>query len=210
MALSSWLSSARSARSTSRGVTLNWTTDSEIENQGFIIARKTANSRWLDVASFLDVKALQGQGSTTKATTYNFIDTRVEEGVAYSYQLSDVDYQGQRTDHTDLIQEITYLTPEQQVKPAVLALNGLYPNPFNPSTTLSYDLAEPADVRVSVYNLQGAQVWNYSRPQHPAGQNFTLIWNGRDLSGQTLTSGIYLVRIQAGEQTLNRKVTLLR
>jgi len=197
-------------RSSSRGVELSWTTESEIENQGFIVSRKTAHQRWQELASFASTKALEGQGSTTRATTYSYVDQTVQAGVSYVYQLSDVDYQGHRTDHEDLIQELTYLTPEQNSRPQVLELKGLYPNPFNPSTTLSYDLTEAVELMVNIYNLQGTQVWSYHQSQQPAGQNYSLNWNGRDQSGTTLTSGIYLVRIQAGNQILSRKVTLLR
>ncbi|MEA3286787.1 MAG: T9SS type A sorting domain-containing protein [Candidatus Marinimicrobia bacterium] len=202
--------SSFNTRSTTRGVELTWTTDSEIENQGFIISRKSAASPWSEISSFTTNKTLEGQGSTTQATDYSFIDTRVEEGVTYSYRLSDVDYKGTQTDHIDLIQEITYVSPATATRPGVFELTGLYPNPFNPSITLSYDLAKVSDLHVSIYSMKGELVWNYTQGSHPAGQNYTLDWNGTDLSGGALSSGIYLVSIQAGEQNLTRKVTLLR
>ncbi len=152
----------------------------------------------------------QGQGSTTRATDYSFVDTQVREGVSYSYQLSDVDYSGKRTDHGDKVQTITYVNPGENTRPQALALVRLYPNPFNPTVTLSYDLSEMSDLNVSIYNLAGELVWSHAQTSHPAGQNYTLDWNGSDLSGAVAPSGIYLISIRAGGQNITRKVTLLR
>lgn len=196
--------------SSAKGVKLVWTTDSEIENQGFVILRKSADKDWAELASFTKHPALEGQGSTTEATDYYFIDTQVKEGLSYSYQLIDVDYQGKKIYHKDHIETITYVNPGMNTKPNALKVVKLYPNPFNPTVTLTYDLAEKNDLDVSVYNLAGEQVWHYARGGHPAGQNYTLTWNGNDMQNTPVPSGIYLVNIQAGAQIKSEKVTLLR
>jgi len=202
--------SAFSAHSSSKGVKLTWTTDSEIENHGFTIMRKSDAKDWAEIASFTKYPALEGQGSTTEATDYYFIDTQVKDGWSYSYQLTDVDYQGKQTFHKDHIQSITYVNPGKSAKPDALKVLKLYPNPFNPTVTLTYDLAAMSDLYVSIYNLAGEQVWNHAKGSHPAGQNYTLTWNGNDLTNSPLPSGIYLVNIQAGTQIKSEKVTLLR
>ncbi len=199
-----------SAYSSSKGVKLVWTTDSEIENQGFIVLRKSDTKDWSELVSFAKDPLLQGQGSTTEATEYYFIDTQVKEGLTYSYQLADVDYQGKKIYHKDHIETITYINPGNNVKPEVVKVVKLSPNPFNPTITLTYDLAEANDLNVSIYNLAGEQVWNYNRGNHPEGQNYTLRWNGTDMQDAHLPSGIYLVNIQAGAQIKSEKVTLLR
>ena len=199
-----------SAYSSSKGVKLTWTTDSEIENHGFIIMRKSADKDWADIASFTKEPGLEGQGSTTNATDYYFVDYMVKDGLTYSYQLVDVDYQGKKTYHKDHVQTITYVNPGSDGKPSALKAVKLYPNPFNPTVTLNYDLEEINDLNVSIYNLAGEQVWNFAKSNHPAGANYTLLWNGNDLSNSPVPSGIYLVNIQAGGQTLSQKVTLLR
>ena len=202
--------SAFSAYSSSKGVKLVWTTDSEIENQGFSILRKSQDKDWGELATFTKFPELVGQGSTTEATEYYFIDTQVKEGGSYSYQLVDIDYQGKLTYHKDHIQSITYVNPGKSGKPDALKVVKLYPNPFNPTVTLTYDLAAMSDLYVSIYNLAGEQVWNHAKGSHPAGQNYTLTWNGNDLTNSPLPSGIYLVNIQAGTQIKSEKVTLLR
>jgi hypothetical protein len=202
--------SAFSAYSSSKGVKLVWTTDSEIENQGFSILRKSQDKDWGELATFTKFPELVGQGSTTEATEYYFIDTQVKEGGSYSYQLVDIDYQGKLTYHKDHIQSITYVNPGKSGKPDALKVVKLYPNPFNPTVTLTYDLAAMSDLHVSIYNLAGEQVWNHAKGNHPAGQDYTLAWNGIDMTNTPLPSGIYLVNIQAGTQIKSKKVTLLR
>ena len=202
--------SAFSAHSSSKGVKLTWTTDSEIENHGFTILRKGEAQDWKEVASFTKYPELEGQGSTTEATDYHFIDTQVKDGWSYSYQLADVDYQGKKTYHKDHIQSITYANPGKDTKPGALKVVKLYPNPFNPAVSLTYDLTEMNDLSVSIYNLAGEQVWNHAKGNHPAGQDYTLSWNGNDMANTPLPSGIYLVNIQAGTQIKSEKVTLLR
>jgi len=207
--------SSFSGSASSKGVSLNWSTSAEIENQGFIIDRiqnseDSSQKEWQEIASFTSNKALEGQGSTTKTTDYTFSDTQVEDGMTYSYRLSDVDYKGIRVDHDEMIRKITFVTPAQTVLPGVFELMGLYPNPFNPSTTLSYNLSETTDLNVGIYNMQGVLVWYYTYENHPAGDNYKLSWNGRDLSGKAVNSGIYLVNIRADGQNLTQKVTLLR
>ena len=197
--------------SVNSGVELRWATSSEIENQGFIVSRKTGGeARWTEIASFRTSKALEGQGSTTGSTEYRITDTQVREGYSYSYQLSDIDYRGKRTDHTNMEQTITYILPDNSIKPIVFELKRLYPNPFNPFTILTYDLMESADLAVNIYNMRGELVWNHYQSSHPSGQNYSLIWDGNNLNGDALNSGIYLINIRAGFQKLTRKVTLLR
>ena len=64
-----------SAKAIPTGVKIEWSTESEIENQGFIIDRRTDNSGWLEIASFLDNDKLKGQGTVTYKTNYIFSDT---------------------------------------------------------------------------------------------------------------------------------------
>jgi len=202
--------SAFTAQSNHRGVALTWITDSEIENQGFILSRKTRNTRWEEIASFSKDRALLGQGFTTDATRYAFLDSQVREGQTYSYLLSDVDYRGQQTNHERQIQTLTHVIPETPTRPGVLELTRVYPNPFNPATTLSYGLTAASDVSVNIYDLKGELVWNQTQLNQTAGADHQITWQGVNTLGQAVNSGIYLVHIQAGAERISQKVTLLR
>lgn len=197
-------------KSSHKGVQLFWSTASETENQGFIISRQTGAGEWKQLASFADTKALEGQGSTSNATNYQYTDSDVQEGQTYAYMLSDVNYRGHRVDHDGQISKITYLLPNDAVQPTTLAVNNLYPNPFNPVVTMNYSMLKTADLNVSIYALSGERVWSHSVGNHMSGKGFSLQWEGMNDAGQAVGSGIYLVHFLAGNELQTRKVTLLR
>jgi hypothetical protein len=84
-----------------------------------------------------------------------------------------------------------------------------YPNPFNPSTAISFALPEPRHVVLDVYNLLGQRVVRLFDGLAPAGY-LDLVWNGRDHTGRSVGSGVYFYRVSAGEFNQVRKMVLLK
>ncbi len=84
-----------------------------------------------------------------------------------------------------------------------------FPNPFNPETTIRFGLPADAPVRLTVYDLQGHQVWQYSIAMSSAGWH-TVKWDGRDAHGLLVSTGVYFYRMQAGDFVKVKKMTLLR
>ena len=84
-----------------------------------------------------------------------------------------------------------------------------YPNPFNPSVTIGYTLPEQLHVRLTVYDSLGRRVAVLEDGIRGAGRH-EAVWNGRSSRGETLGSGIYLYRIEAGTHRAQGKMTLLR
>jgi flagellar hook assembly protein FlgD len=85
----------------------------------------------------------------------------------------------------------------------------VYPNPFRPSTTISFALAQEEHVRLEVYNAQGALVRTVLDGPRPAGR-YDVVWNARNDSGNRLGSGVYFVRLTAGTVQEMRKIVMLR
>ncbi len=85
---------------------------------------------------------------------------------------------------------------EKAIIPTAYQLHANYPNPFNPTTTIVYDmpLAGPATLRV--YNVLGQEIATLVNGVVPAGRN-AVVWNGTDRSGNSLASGVYLYRFSA-------------
>ncbi len=93
------------------------------------------------------------------------------------------------------------------------------PNPFNPSTTVRFQLPETARVQLSIYNLLGQRVQELMPEElQPAGE-YAVVWNGQDESGQPVGSGMYIVQLkinertytlETNERTYTRKVMLMR
>jgi hypothetical protein len=99
-------------------------------------------------------------------------------------------------------------TPVGEVPPAT-ALNGAYPNPFNPSTTIRFSLAEAGSVKLSIYDLAGRRVRTLLDGSQEAGAH-ELEWRGRDDAGHTLASGVYFLRFIAGDVSDSSKLILLK
>ena len=93
--------------------------------------------------------------------------------------------------------------------PSEFKLHSNYPNPFNPSTTIRYDLPSGADVQLVIYNIAGQIVCKLVNEYQNAGfQN--AVWDGKDGSGNIVSTGIYLYMIKAGAHTAVKKMTLIK
>ncbi len=97
---------------------------------------------------------------------------------------------------------------EGDMPDAVVSL-GNYPNPFNPMTTVRFELSRPQEVRISIVNVAGELVQTLSSQIYAAG-NHHLNWDGRDAKGQGQASGIYFLRLETNETVQNHKLTLVR
>ena len=84
-----------------------------------------------------------------------------------------------------------------------------YPNPFNPETTISYTLPSSGMVSLEIYNSRGQLVRSLLSEEQTAGEH-SLIWNGRDDSGHSVASGLYLCRIACNGKQETRKMLLLK
>ncbi|UCG53503.1 MAG: T9SS type A sorting domain-containing protein [Candidatus Latescibacterota bacterium] len=93
--------------------------------------------------------------------------------------------------------------------PAVTALHPSYPNPFNPSTTIPFNLVSPERVTLRIYDAQGALVRTLKNEDFPAGLH-RVIWDARDDNSQDVATGVYFVRFNAGNVETTRKVVLIR
>lgn len=188
--------SSFTAEQNNSSVALHWVTESEIENLGFIIERKLQNQKsYQELSSFTSHEALKGQGSTTQIAEYNFIDKAVEVGQTYIYRLSDVDYHGKRTDHAEI--SIVVKASDTKMLADRFRVKSCYPNPFNPSITIIYEITDAMIVTLHIFDVQGREVYKkVSDPQLPG--TYELHWNGRDANGVAINSGIYIARLEAG------------
>ena len=80
-----------------------------------------------------------------------------------------------------------------------------YPNPFNPSTTISYDLVKESKVELNIFNLLGQKVKTLVNEVQNTGKK-SVMWNGENSSGGTVSSGIYFYNINVGDWTQIRKM----
>lgn len=93
--------------------------------------------------------------------------------------------------------------------PTEFTLSQNYPNPFNPATEIKFALPENAHVKIEIFNVLGQRVLTLVDADMDAGYK-SIVWNGADRSGQSVSSGVYLYRMQAGEKTFTKKMLMLK
>ncbi len=93
--------------------------------------------------------------------------------------------------------------------PDNFSLSQNFPNPFNPSTTISFETAIKSEVKLSIYNLLGQQVRVLLNEELPGGIHF-INWDSNDEYGNSVSSGIYFYKLTAGSYSLSKKMLLLK
>jgi type IX secretion system substrate protein len=177
-------------------IILKWATASETENMGFNIYRKTNEEPFELIASYTGNSELIGNGTVTETNQYQFVDENVKAGERYQYLLADVSYHTDEIKHVDFIRE-AYI-------PVGLTLGEAYPNPFNPQCSILYALDINEHVRIDLFDISGKAVKTLVDRDHISG-NYELVVNE-----PSLNSGLYVVRIQVGDQVKTRKIMMLK
>ena len=100
--------------------------------------------------------------------------------------------------------------PDGLSLPGKYALLANYPNPFNPSTTLQFELPQGDKVSLIVYDLTGREIRSLISSELPAGRH-RVVWNGRDGRGHGVATGVYFYRIITGSGfTSTRKMVFMK
>ncbi len=103
-----------------------------------------------------------------------------------------------------------YVSNEDPAVPALqTSLNGNYPNPFNPETTISLSLKDTAPVKVEIFNLKGQLVKTLVNGTLPAGKH-NLVWKGMDNNGKAVSSGVYFYKMSTGKYSSTKKMILMK
>ncbi len=188
------------ATATTSTVLLDWTTESETNNYGFEIQRRTdAASEWLSLGF------VKGNGTTATPQHYHFVDQEIKEST-YEYRLKQIDFDGS-FEYSQTIQVNIGTIAAFDLKPN-------YPNPFNAETKIQFNLPEKGKIVAKVYNIYGEEVITLFNNDLDAGAQ-TLGWNGIDNNGREVTSGIYLLRIQYANKQgvrhiISQRMTLVK
>ncbi len=104
----------------------------------------------------------------------------------------------------------TFVSNDNQVNSPQSYLLQNYPNPFNPETTISFALKEACkDLELNIYNVKGQLVKTLLKGNVEAGSH-SLVWNGTNSSEQAVASGVYYYKLETGNQTLTKKMILMK
>lgn len=94
-------------------------------------------------------------------------------------------------------------------KPSAFALYENYPNPFNATTTIEYDLPIPEDVRMDLYDIDGRLIRTLKNERQSSGK-YRVIWDGRNSKGVLQPSGVYLLSLRAGSFRVTKRLSLIK
>lgn len=123
--------------------------------------------------------------------------------------LSHEDHEMMRVLHVGPMPAMAMKPVAQQAAPSAFSLAQNHPNPFNPTTTISFHLPVSETVELKIFNSLGQEVRTLANAKYPAGTH-SVIWDGKSNGGRTVAGGMYIYRIKAGSFTTSKKMTLLR
>ncbi len=176
-------------------IVLNWETATETNNHGFEVERAP------DGNSFSVIGFIEGKGTTTEAQKYSFVDNNISAGLEYSYRLRQIDLDGAFS-YSNVINTAS-------IAPVNFSLEQNFPNPFNPTTQISFGLPSKSMVNLEVFNLLGEKVATLINNELDAGVHKI------SFDASQLSTGIYIYALTAngqnGEKFVNaRKMTLIK
>ena len=178
-------------------VNLSWNVSEANDLSHYVVYRGNSPDFTADEGSMI--------GETTDP---GFADDVTELG-DYYYVVTAVDIHENESDPSDAVNVTLLSLVDVHGLPEEYALHQNYPNPFNPTTTLRYDLPEDATVSVVIYDMMGRQVRTLVSGQASAGYHSTM-WNATNDLGYSVSAGVYIYTIQAGQYRDVKKMILLK
>lgn len=190
------------AENSDGSVLLTWTTESETENQGYMLEKRVLGaSDWTELADYQQNVELTGNGTTTETHVYSYTDDQAKAGYSYEYRLGDVDYAGKIIWHEKVSIELPQGVDNI---PEIFGLLNAYPNPFNPSVNISYSLENEAQTELSVYDINGNLIETLIKDMISAGTH-NLLWQPMNIG-----TGMYIVRLNADNINSMHKIVYVK
>jgi hypothetical protein len=190
--------SSFSATGRAGAIEISWTSQTEVNALAYHLLRSEAAD-----GQFEEIARIDARGNSETALDYRYLDSDVLAGQTYYYQLADEDYEGNMKYHG-----MVFASAGTSV-PGAYSLLPNYPNPFNPSTVIGYEIPQAGQVSLTIYNVLGQEMRILVDKQHEAG-TYNIMWDSKDSDGQYLKSGVYFYTLKAGDFTDTRKMVLMR
>ncbi len=179
------------------GLLITWDPNTEFDLDGYAVYRG------------LTEDFVPGPGSLLAAPCDTFtFDGEWRWDSAFFYKVAAIDVHGNESGCA-LLRPTDITGGETPDVPRASFLAQNVPNPFNPMTTISFGIAEPAHVTLRIYDAAGRLVRVLVNERRPAGR-YDITWDGHDGAGRTAASGVYFYRLNAGAFEKTRKMVLLK
>lgn len=175
---------------------LNWITQTETGNAYWNVYRSISQN--LGQANILNIEPIEGAGTTSEPTEYSFTDHYgIEGGTTYWYWIESISNDGVNDLYGPAYLTIPYGIDDPGT-PQVPQHYGLYqnfPNPFNPTTLISFGLKNSCIGELAIYNIKGQKIKTLFFGNIPGDEIVSLVWNSRDDSGKKVSSGVYFYQL---------------
>lgn len=168
-------------------VELQWITETEINNHGFEIERRTQNGNYLTIGF------VKGNGTITERKYYSYTDKNLEPG-KYFYRLKQIDFNGAYEYSNEI--EVDVIPVKE------FALHQNYPNPFNPTTKISWQSPVSSHQTLKVFDILGNEIATLVNEFREAGR-YEITFDGSQLP-----SGVYFIKLITDYQTDVKKMIL--
>ncbi len=177
-----------------KGIAVEWETGAEYGNAGFNVLRSFKKDGAYE-------KVNDKLIPSTQDGYYEFIDADVAAGRTHYYKLENVNIDGSASTHGPIEAEAPL--------PRDFRLADNFPNPFNPTTTVRFDLPKVAHVKLDVYNVLGQKVKTMINERMDPGYH-EIMWDSKNDQGMRVSSGVYYYRISAGDFHDVKKMALIK
>ena len=186
-------------------ILLTWGVASQSSNLGWEVYRSVDDFMYERVSGLI-----AGEGTTDAFRTYEYVDADAPAADVVYYYLRQLDLDGTAS-RSDVIQVTMAPTAVQQgMLPTATALAQNFPNPFNPDTSIRFDLSGAGTVSVTVYDAAGQVVRALVAGEFMEAGSYNVTWDGRNAGGDQVGSGVYFYELRAGAFSSIRKMTLLQ
>lgn len=177
-----------------------WETQTEFENFGFFLDRaqvsgSNAEGEVVDTL-WQEIAFVEGEGTSFEPIQYAYLDESLTGSGTFLYRLRQVDFDGT----TETFGPIKF----NVAPPSEFKLLNSYPNPFNPTTTIPFEVAKSGRVQIRIYDILGRVIQTLVDGNRNAGR-YQVIFDARNYA-----SGIYIIRFVADGRSFTKKITLIK
>ncbi len=168
------------------------------------------------------IRLINDQGDIVDSLTYDDNDPWPEEPDGTGATLALLNPARDNAFHFNWVSSLNHGTPgeindvftsvdetTQLDVPTVFSLRQNYPNPFNPTTVIEFSIPETGHINLTIYNIMGQKVRELVSDNFRAGTH-TIIWDGKDDSGNTVSSGIYISKLVSGKHEATGRMLLIK
>jgi hypothetical protein len=170
-------------------VKITWTTETEMQNHGFDIERMYNDGIWEKIGF------VEGNGNSNSPKDYVFVDENINKGY-FSYRLKQIDIDGSYKYYEAIKVMVDNISQTYSLKN--------YPNPFNPATTIIFELPKASNVTISVFNILGQRITEFVYDNLDAGVHKQVFDAGN------LSSGTYIYLLETNEVKISKTFTLIK